>query len=135
MAQRTITTDDLTTNEITGNVIHATLTFTLYDGEGNAIENGEHESDVMDLTEFTANALGNLVAKRDLPSFISAMRPLIRIQPAGSDNNAIRKWARETHPELGVKEHGAIPADVIARYRREVTNKTESGDGGRVNGS
>jgi hypothetical protein len=108
MATRTITVDDITGQEISGDVFKTTLA-------GKELE----------LSEDTNEALQAL-ASGDLATFHTWLYLMVKTAGRKSDapdNEVVRKWALAQMTDKGVrrfpdlKERGRIPADVMSAYR------------------
>lgn len=129
MASRTITVDDLTRGEIESRIWNVTITMTVEPADGGAVAEDEDinlpadgKAEVTwELSERTADAVIGLIAESDLAQFVIAMKPLVKV--TALDASVVRKWFRETYPKEVIKDHGRIPAEIAARYRREVVSK------------
>ncbi len=126
MARREIIADDLTDVEIDGDAVTASVTLSILRKGADPISLAVD----WDLSNYSAESFYALIETGDLAGFIADMRPMIKM--AGTDNatdsEVIRKWFREAHPDEKIGDKGRIPAEIRARYRREVTTRTEAGD-------
>ena len=125
MGKRYVITDDLTDQEIDGVSTRVRLVLDYLDDKDEIVR--EEASIPLDVSANSVESLKALVLSNDAVTFITRMRPLLTVN-GNSDNEVVRKWAREAHPELGIKERGRIPAEVTALYRREVTARINAED-------
>lgn len=120
MGQRIIYTDDLTDREITADAatFHVWLTLEISEATDDAAK-VEFKTDRLDVSALTAESLQILVEKHDLAGMIAALRPVVSGK-VNADSEKIRAWVKDKHPEITVKERGALPVEAMAAYRREV---------------
>jgi len=133
MARKMIIADDLIDLEITESQIYAVkmtieiVTPETADSDGKPVAPEKLETSAeWELAAITANSLYRLVNDSDLASLIGTLRQFVKV--AAPDSEIVRKWARETHPELKVPERGRLGAEIVALYRQEVVRKSETGD-------
>jgi uncharacterized protein YjbI with pentapeptide repeats len=112
MAQRTITTDDLTGAIIEGDVKKLTLSLAELTGEKTS------EKLTLDVSLATLSAIHEMV-KGDASEFASLLNANLKNarKTTGSDLAAetVRTWARENG--IAVNEKGRVPAEIVAKYR------------------
>lgn len=126
MGTRTIKYDDLTGREIEGFAVTAnvvlSITLPAIPANGDQAEIPESviefKAEGWDLSKASGEALQALIGSADLAAFMLQMRPMISL--ATPDSTIIREWLKTNHPELKLGDHGRIPADAMAIYRKEV---------------
>lgn len=126
MAKKQIIVDDLTDAEIDQDAVRFTAKISLALIASNAEDQPEEFTAEWDLAQLTADAFRTLVDGSDLATFITRLRPLVKINAPDSD--VVRKWIQTNHPELKLKDRGRIPADMMALYRRESQAKSQAED-------
>lgn len=132
MGKRTIFVDDLTGQEIISGDGTYTVSITLsISPQGVKDATGEVYKADWDTSHNTQSALIDLISEADLATFIVRMRPLVTVKDV-IDSDVIRKWVRDVHPELKIKERGRVPADIKALYNREVVQRVNAADSGKT---
>ena len=116
MGQKVIYVDDLTGQEITEGEMKA-LEVTI-DGKTAKWEVGPN----------TFGAFTALISGGDLATFVSRMKPYVKLAASGGDSSLIRAWARNPENKAkydlpNVSEKGAVPADVVAKYREATKDR------------
>lgn len=132
MGKRTIFVDDLTGQEIESGDATYTVSITLsITPQGVKDATGEVYKVDWDTTHNTQSALIDLISEADLATFVVRMRPHVTVKDV-IDSDVIRKWVKDTHPEIKVKERGRVPAEIKALYHREVVQRVNAGDSGKT---